>query len=68
MIALSLVGALIIAFANETFCQQLNENHHNNRFTSEVKSPRSLWPHIFRAGYTAFRNDLKKGKQPKIRD
>jgi len=25
MIALSLVGALIIAFADETFCQQLNE-------------------------------------------
>jgi len=25
MIALSLVDALIIAFADETFCQQLNE-------------------------------------------
>jgi len=25
MIALSLVGALIIAFADETFCQQLDE-------------------------------------------
>lgn len=63
MIALSLVGALIIVFANETVCQQLmNENHHHNRFNSDVKSPA---PSSRTAGYPGFRNDLKRGKQPK---
>jgi fructose 1,6-bisphosphatase len=60
MIALSLVGAVIIAFADEHFVTRwMNEDHHRNLFTPGVKSPA---PFARQDGYTVIRKDRKRGK------
>jgi hypothetical protein len=48
MIALALVDALIIAFADETLWHQLNEGKPPSQSLSlRGKKPRPFWPHIF---------------------
>jgi hypothetical protein len=59
MIALSFVGAVIIASAEEAFCHHMNEDHHHNLFTPGVKSPA---PFARTAGYPVFEMILTGGK------